>query len=134
MGSPAAGPEARACLHSVGELDLSRSVSLHVVEVITSRNLSPHNGEQTRTGLPGARLGVNPVMRPVAIRVTQTKEGHNRVQCWAGFFKAFDYTDQSGACLEGGQFSLVNSGYYEVWWDDVEVFKNPYWGTRFLVR
>jgi hypothetical protein len=56
----------------------------------------------------GARLGWNPVMRPVAMRVSKTPDGDNRVQCWAGYCKAFDYIEKSGAVLDGGQIFMSN--------------------------
>ena len=85
-------------------------------------------------GAGSTRLGVNPVLRPVFMRVTKTNEGLNRVRCWIGFRPIFDYIDTSGAILEGGRLSLSSGGWLPFWVDDIEVYANPSRATRFLVR
>jgi len=72
-------------------------------------------------------------MRPVSMRVSKTYEGHNRVRCWAGFHKAVDYVDESGAFLEGGRFGLLVDGWARIFFDDVEVFLTTK-GSLFLLR
>lgn len=84
--------------------------------------------------MTGARLGWSTTMRPAAMRVSKTVEGHNRIQCWAGYYKAFDYIDASGDFLDGGQVTLSNHGWYAVSFDDVEVFRDARRKTIFLVR
>ena len=84
--------------------------------------------------LAGSRLGRNPIMRPLSMRVTRTPEGHNRVQCWAGYHKTIDYIDESGAFLEGGQIALGGADWSDFYWDDVEVFVSHGKATMLLVR
>jgi hypothetical protein len=82
----------------------------------------------------GSRVGRTPVMRPVSMRVQKTHDDHNRVQCWAGYFKAVDFIDESGDFLEGGQFVLTNNGWNDLWWDDVEVFQDSARASVMVIR
>lgn len=82
----------------------------------------------------GSRVGRYPVMRPISMRVQKTHDDHNRVQCWAGYFKAVDFIDESGDFLEGGQFVLTNNGWNDLWWDDVEVFQDSARASVMVIR
>ncbi|MCL1909975.1 MAG: hypothetical protein FWG05_03460, partial [Kiritimatiellaeota bacterium] len=70
----------------------------------------------------GARAGYVPFMRPLAMRVTKTPEGHNRIRCWAGFYNAIDHIDESGSYPDGGQIGITGEGWGVTHWDKVEIF------------
>jgi len=86
------------------------------------------------TMMGGARTGFSPVMRPLAMRVTRTPEGHNRVRGWAGFYKAFDYLDTSGAFTEGGYIGILGGWWCIIHWDEVEVFYQNDKTTLVIIR